>query len=69
MSRAHVEIRLVEWDVTVVDQGSANGTYIRMPGHQEWIRSLPNHPSTLAAGAQILLGGRILTFDSQHSQF
>lgn len=69
MSRAHVEIRLVEWDVTVVDQGSANGTYIRLPGHQEWIRSMPNHPSTLAAGAQILLGGRILTFDSQHSQF
>ncbi|MFX0578123.1 FHA domain-containing protein [Nocardia nepalensis] len=69
MSRAHVEIRLVEWEVTVVDQGSANGTYIRMPGHQEWIRAMPNHPTTLAAGSQILLGGRVLTFDSQHSQF
>jgi len=69
MSRAHAEIRLAEWDVTVVDQGSANGTYIRMPGHQEWIRAMPNQPVTLAAGSQILLGGRVLTFDSQHSQF
>ncbi|MFI6362383.1 hypothetical protein ACIBG0_06500 [Nocardia sp. NPDC050630] len=69
MSRAHVEVRLVEWDVAVVDQGSANGTYIRMPGHQDWIRAMPNQLTTLVAGAQILLGGRILTFDSQHSQF
>ncbi|WP_040690441.1 FHA domain-containing protein [Nocardia vinacea] len=69
MSRAHMEVRLVEWDVAVVDQGSANGTYIRMPGHQEWLRAMPNQLTTLAAGAQILLGGRILTFDSQHSQF
>ncbi|MEV5834654.1 FHA domain-containing protein [Nocardia sp. NPDC052112] len=69
MSRAHVEVRLVEWDVVVVDQGSANGTYVRMPGHQEWSRAMPNQLTTLAAGAQILLGGRILTFDSQHSQF
>ncbi|WP_433761718.1 FHA domain-containing protein [Nocardia sp. CA-135398] len=69
MSRAHVEIRLIEWEVAVVDQGSANGTYVRMPGHHEWLRAMPNQPTTLAAGAQILLGGRILTFDSQHSQF
>ncbi|WP_433716239.1 hypothetical protein ACQP2U_21105 [Nocardia sp. CA-084685] len=69
MSRAHVEVRLVEWDVAVVDQGSANGTYIRMPGHQDWIRAMPNQLTMLVAGAQILLGGRILTFDSQHSQF
>ncbi|WP_433634275.1 hypothetical protein [Nocardia sp. CA-120079] len=69
MSRAHMEVRLVEWDVAVVDQGSANGTYIRMPGHQEWLRAMPNQLTTLAAGAQILLGGRILTFDSLHSQF
>ncbi|MEU0504655.1 FHA domain-containing protein [Nocardia sp. NPDC005998] len=69
MSRAHVQIRLVEWEVTAIDQGSANGTYIRMPGHQEWIRAMPNHPTTLVAGCQILLGGRVLTFDSQHSQF
>ncbi|MFD0360764.1 FHA domain-containing protein [Nocardia sp. GCM10030253] len=69
MSRAHAEIRLVNWDVTVVDHGSANGTFVRRPGQQEWTRTIQGHPTTLVAGAQVLLGGRVLTFDSQHTQF
>ncbi|MBF6465879.1 FHA domain-containing protein [Nocardia beijingensis] len=68
MSRAHAEIRLVEWDVTVVDGGSTNGTHIRHPGRQEWVRAVPGRPVTLAPGAQIQLGGRVLTFDSPHGQ-
>ncbi|WP_328402366.1 FHA domain-containing protein [Nocardia sp. NBC_00403] len=32
MSRAHAEIRLVDWDVFVVDHGSANGTFVKSPG-------------------------------------
>ncbi|MCP2289599.1 FHA domain-containing protein [Nocardia amikacinitolerans] len=68
MSRTHAEIRLKDWDVTVVDSGSANGTHIRQPGHQDWIRALPGHPVILQPGAQILLGGRTATFDSQHGQ-
>ena len=68
MSRAHAEIRLVDWDVTVVDGGSTNGTHIRHPGRQDWVRAAPGHPVTLAPGAQIQLGGRVLTFDSQHGQ-
>ncbi|WP_084529191.1 FHA domain-containing protein [Nocardia crassostreae] len=31
MSRVHAEIRLMDWDVTVIDRGSANGTHIRPP--------------------------------------
>ncbi|MFQ6330773.1 FHA domain-containing protein [Nocardia sp. CWNU-33] len=69
MSRAHAEIRLVNWDVFVVDHGSANGTFVQSPGQHEWARTIPGHPTTLVAGAQVLLGGRVLTFDSQHSQF
>ncbi|MFF7940890.1 FHA domain-containing protein [Nocardia gamkensis] len=68
MSRAHAEIRLVDWDVTVVDGGSTNGTHIRHPGRQDWVRAAPGLPITLAPGAQIQLGGRVLTFDSQHGQ-
>ncbi|WP_280315216.1 FHA domain-containing protein [Nocardia abscessus] len=68
MSRAHAEIRLVDWDVTVVDGGSTNGTHIRHSGRQDWVRAVPGHPVTLAPGAQIQLGGRVLTFDSQHGQ-
>ncbi|MFE7745809.1 FHA domain-containing protein [Nocardia sp. NPDC057455] len=68
MSRAHAEIRLVDWDVTVVDGGSTNGTHIRHPGRQDWVRAVPGRPLVLAPGAQIQLGGRVLTFDSQHGQ-
>ncbi|MGW4091637.1 FHA domain-containing protein [Nocardia sp. NPDC004750] len=68
MSRAHAEIRLVDWDVTVVDGGSTNGTHIRHPGRQDWVRAVPGQPIALTPGAQIQLGGRVLTFDSQHGQ-
>lgn len=66
MSRAHAEIRLRDWDVTVVDGGSTNGTHLRAAGHREWTRAVPGHPMTLAPGTQLLLGGRVLTFDSPH---
>ncbi|WP_067465007.1 FHA domain-containing protein [Nocardia amamiensis] len=68
MSRAHAEIRLIDWDVTVVDGGSTNGTHIRQPGRPDWIRANPGHPVTVLPGAQIQLGGRVLTFDSPHGQ-
>lgn len=68
MSRAHAEIRLIDWDVTVVDGGSTNGTHIRQPGHQDWTRAIPGHPIKLTPGAQVQLGGRVVTFDSQHGQ-
>ncbi|WP_051022433.1 FHA domain-containing protein [Nocardia pneumoniae] len=68
MSRAHAEVRLIDWDVTVVDGGSTNGTHIRQPGRPDWIRAIPGHPVTLLPGAQIQLGGRVLTFDSPHGQ-
>ncbi|WP_378729555.1 FHA domain-containing protein [Nocardia brasiliensis] len=68
MSRAHAEIRLIDWDVTVVDGGSTNGTHIRQPGHPDWTRAIPGHPVKLVPGAQVQLGGRVVTFDSQHGQ-
>ncbi|WP_433653996.1 FHA domain-containing protein [Nocardia sp. CA-128927] len=68
MSRAHAEIRLIDWDVTVVDGGSTNGTHVRQPGHQDWTRAIPGHPVKLTPGAQVQLGGRVVTFDSQHGQ-
>ncbi|UFS98134.1 FHA domain-containing protein [Nocardia huaxiensis] len=66
MSRVHTEIRLVDWDVTVLDRGSANGTHLRPPGHADWTRAVPGHPATLAPGTQILVGGRIFTFEAPH---
>ncbi|MFC8043174.1 FHA domain-containing protein [Nocardia sp. NPDC057353] len=66
MSRAHAEIRLLGWDVTVVDGGSTNGTHLRAAGHHEWTRAVPGRPMPLAPGTQLLLGGRVLTFDTAH---
>ncbi|WP_067708698.1 FHA domain-containing protein [Nocardia yamanashiensis] len=66
MSRVHAEIRLTEWEVTVLDRGSANGTHIKLPGRVEWARAVPGHPVALEPGSQVMLGGRVFTFDSQH---
>ncbi|MFF2552587.1 FHA domain-containing protein [Nocardia sp. NPDC058058] len=63
MSRAHAEIRLVNWDVTVVDRGSTNGTRVRLPGYRDWIRLQANQPMLLIPGAEIMLGNRVLRLE------
>ncbi|WP_280387144.1 FHA domain-containing protein [Nocardia wallacei] len=63
MSRAHAEIHLVNWDVTVVDRGSTNGTHARPPGYRDWIRLQPHQPMPLVHGAEIMLGNRILRLE------
>ncbi|MFR9752225.1 FHA domain-containing protein [Nocardia sp. 004] len=64
MSRAHAEIRLVGWDVTVADRGSTNGTCARPPGYRDWIRLVPNQPMLLVSGTEVLIGNRVLRFES-----
>ncbi|WP_406270540.1 FHA domain-containing protein [Nocardia sp. NBC_00881] len=63
MSRAHAEIRLVNWDVTVVDRGSTNGTRTRLPGYRDWVRLAPNQSMVLITGTEIMLGNRVLRFE------
>ncbi|GAB0106226.1 hypothetical protein JMUB6875_52100 [Nocardia sp. JMUB6875] len=63
MSRAHAEIRLVNWDITLVDRGSTNGTRVRPPGYRDWIRLQANQPFILVAGAEIMLGNRVLRLE------
>ncbi|WP_330234130.1 FHA domain-containing protein [Nocardia sp. NBC_00508] len=63
MSRAHAEIRLVNWDVTVVDRGSTNGTRTRLPGYRDWMRLAPNQSMVLVPGAEIMIGNRVLRFE------
>ncbi|WP_280416854.1 FHA domain-containing protein [Nocardia carnea] len=64
MSRAHAELLLVEWDVTLVDRGSTNGTRTRAPGFREWARVPPHQPVVLVPGTEILIGNRMLRFES-----
>ncbi|MFQ6324545.1 FHA domain-containing protein [Nocardia sp. CWNU-33] len=63
MSRAHAEIMLVNWDVSVVDRGSTNGTRTRLPGYRDWVRLPPNQPLVLVPGTEILIGNRVLRFE------
>lgn len=64
MSRAHAELLLVNWDVTLVDRGSTNGTRIRAPGYRDWVRVPPHQPVILVPGTDILIGNRMLRFES-----
>ncbi|MFI6363340.1 FHA domain-containing protein [Nocardia sp. NPDC050630] len=63
MSRAHAEVVLVNWDVSLVDRGSTNGTRTRLPGYRDWIRLPPNQPMGLIPGTEIMIGNRVLRFE------
>ncbi|WP_040837964.1 FHA domain-containing protein [Nocardia brevicatena] len=63
MSRAHAELLLVNWDVTLVDRGSTNGTHTRLPGYPAWVRLLPNRPMVLVPGTEVSIGNRVLRFE------
>lgn len=67
LSRAHAEIRLIEWDVAVVDLMSTNGTFVKPPGHDQWLRLTPRRPYVLTAGTEVQIGGHTITFESPHS--
>ena len=63
-SRVHVLVRLVGWEVEVVDRGSANGTFISRSGSAgPWTRVPPGPGTALAPGDRLRLGKRQLLFD------
>lgn len=68
LSRAHVEIRLQDWDVTLVDRGSANGTFVAVPQQQGWVAAVPHQPFALTTGSQVGVGRRTFTFESPHGR-
>lgn len=60
MSRAHVEIRLVDGDVVIVDRHSTNGVFVRDPAQHGWTRLAPWEPAKWLPGASVRIGGRTL---------
>ncbi|MWA00507.1 FHA domain-containing protein [Actinomadura sp. LD22] len=65
ISRRHVLVRLEEWQVSVVDLGSANGTAVRAPGAADFVRLPPGAPAELAPGATVRVGlSRTFRFES-----
>ena len=60
MSRAHMEIRLVNDEVLIVDRNSTNGVFVRLPGQQAWTQLTPWKPARWPLGASVRIGGRTL---------
>ena len=68
LSRIHAEVRLVGWDVEVVDRHSTNGTFVWAPGQTEWERLVPGQPRNLQPGAHVSFGRLTATFESSQRQ-
>ncbi|WP_448222003.1 FHA domain-containing protein [Gordonia iterans] len=69
VSRRHLEVRLVEWDVFVVDLASSNGTFVTDPGPgSREVRLIPHQMRKLVPGSRIRVGSRMLTYESPHAR-
>ncbi len=65
-SRVHAEIRLSGWEVTVVDRGSANGTWLLLNGAPTWTRLPADAATKVPTGARVRVGQRHFFYDSHH---
>ncbi|MEQ8716292.1 MAG: FHA domain-containing protein [Acidimicrobiales bacterium] len=60
----HAEVRLENWDVTLVDLGSTNGTFVWDAATHRWERLAPRRPVTIAPGATAAVGHRTFVYES-----
>jgi pSer/pThr/pTyr-binding forkhead associated (FHA) protein len=63
VSRRHARIAVVGWDLQVIDLGSANGTFIDLPGDPQRHQLRANEPVTVGPGTQVTLGRRWFRFE------
>jgi hypothetical protein len=66
VSRAHLRISLDEWDVRLIDRGSANGTYVAAPNTAVWSPLAPDEPMTIVPGTRVQVGRRTFVFDAHN---
>ena len=66
ISRRHAEIRLEDWDVLLVDCGSANGTLVAERGATVWSALVPGQPVRMLPSMQVRIGERSFVFESLH---
>jgi hypothetical protein len=67
VSRRHLRIALVGWEVQVVDLGSSNGTFVTLPGDGQRRRLVANEPLVVRPGAKVELGRRWLRYESNRN--
>lgn len=66
ISRRHAEIRLEDWDVLLVDCGSANGTLVAEREATVWSALVPGQPIRMLPSMQVRIGERSFVFESLH---
>jgi FHA domain len=67
VSRRHLRIALVGWEVQVVDLGSANGTAICLPGDPQPRRLAAHEPLVVRPGTRVEIGGRWFRYESNRN--
>lgn len=55
LSRTHAEVRIVDWQLQVVDRDSRNGTFVTVPGRPPF-RLHPGDPYPIPPGSTVTLG-------------
>lgn len=60
LSRAHLEVRIINGEVVITDRQATNGSFIRDPADPGWSRLEPWVPATWRPGASVRIGGRTL---------
>jgi FHA domain len=63
VSRRHLRLALVGWDIQVIDLGSANGTYVQYPDDPQLHRLEPHHAVVVKVGTQVTMGRRSFRVD------
>lgn len=66
VSRRHAEVRLDDWNVTVVDLGSTNGSFLWNAALARWDPLTAHQPVSLAPGAIVAVGRRTFVYESVH---
>ncbi len=64
VSRRHVRVALVRWDIQIVDLGSANGTFVQFPGDPTLHQLSAHHPLVVGPGTQVTMGRRWFRIES-----
>lgn len=67
VSRRHARVALVGWDVHVIDLGSANGTYVQLPGDPQRHQLVANQHVAVQPGTQVTIGRRWFRYESHRN--
>ncbi len=64
VSRSHAELVLDDWEVSLCDLGSTNGTFVWRDDQQRWEPVLPNRPVAITAGTRVAVGRRTFVYEA-----